>query len=213
MHHAVERFLMDGSACIPRNCTDVGDQLMLLLTSGKRECIKMTVRTFLKQSVAYFGNDLAALRKIYGQVIGKRYQVPLPLTEQLTLVPFKVRKPIGRQGAHGWFVAEHIRGLKRRSKVSTTIDVDGGHDILCLQSLESCEQQLRHVMLVKNHYMALHRHSVIVREAGPSFSYPFTRLFRKEGENGSSMKGWAGVSDDPSEICRHGLTHRPLKIR
>jgi len=131
MHHAVERFLMDGSACIPRNCTDVGDQLMLLLTTGKREFVKMTVRTFLKQSVAYFGNDLAALRKIYGQVIGKRYQVPLPLTEQLTLVPFKVRKPIGQQGAHGWFVAEHIQGLKRRSKVSTTIDVDGGHDILC----------------------------------------------------------------------------------
>lgn len=36
MHHAVERFLMDGSACIPHNCTDVGDQLMLLLTTGKK---------------------------------------------------------------------------------------------------------------------------------------------------------------------------------
>lgn len=162
--HWVERFLIDGSAFVPHNHEGVGDQLIVMLANGEKVQVRMKAQTFLEQVVRFFGSDLVALRKLYGQVIGRRYQVPLPLTAQFTLVPYKVRKPIGRQGAHGWFVAEQIRGLKRKSRVSTTIYLIGKYEITVLQSLESCEQQLRHVLLVQHHYAKLHRKPVTVRE-------------------------------------------------
>lgn len=173
MNDWVERFLSDGCAFVPFNCEGVGDQLTVMLANGEKVSLNLTVRTFLKRCVRYFGNDLTALRQVYGQVIGKRYQIPLPLSIQFTLVPFKVRKPVGVQGAYGWFVAEKIQGLKRQSRVRTVIHLVGNHRVNGQQSLESCEQQLRHVLLVKNHYTTLHKPQAVVREAGSVLPYSF----------------------------------------
>lgn len=175
MEHRVERFIKEGCAFIPRNDDGVGERLILMFKNGETESIQTTVRTYLRHVVRFFGNDLAALRRVYGQVIGKRYQVPLPLTVDMTLVPYKVRRPIGRQGAYGWFMAEEIRGLRRLSRVHTAIYLTGEHEITGLQSLESCEKRLRHVLLVKNHYTMLHGQATVVHEPGFGVCYSVAR--------------------------------------
>lgn len=175
MQHRIERFIKEGCGFIPKNCSGVGERLILMFKNGETESIQTSVRTYLGHIVRFFGNDLVALRRVYGQVIGKRYQVPLPLTVEMTLVPYKVRRPIGRQGAYGWFIAEEICGLKRLSRVNTAIYLTGDHEVIALQSLESCEQRLRHVLLVKNHYTVLHGQATVVREPGLGVSYSVTR--------------------------------------
>lgn len=179
VHHMIERFLIGGSAFVPYNREGTGDQLIVLLANGDKESLNIRAQTFLEQTVRSFGNDLVALRRIYGQAIGRKYYVPLPLTPQFTLVPFKIRKPIGRQGAHGWIVSEQIRSLKYKSSGISTLYLTGNHKVTALQSVESCEQQLRHVLLVQYHYGKLQRRPVVVRES--SFRH---KRFSDETESG-----------------------------
>lgn len=164
----VTQFLRGGSAFVPRNRDGVGDQLMILFASGDEAAIDTTVRTFLKRVVRFFGKDLAEVRKIYGQVIGRKYHVPLPLTKELTLVSFKVRRPIGRQGAYGWFVAERILGIQRVSAATSVIYLPGRHRVTCLQSAESCEERRRHAQMVRQHFVRMHQYP-LTAQAWPPF--------------------------------------------
>lgn len=159
----VKRFLREGSAFVPQNRDGIGDQLMILFTSGDHVAVDTTVRTFLKHVVRFFGNDLVEVRKMYGRVIGRKYHVPLPLTKDLTLVSFKVRRPIGRQGAYGWFVAERILGIQRASEASAVICLPGRREVRCLQSVESCEERQRHAQMVRQYFVRMHEYPLAGR--------------------------------------------------
>lgn len=174
----MERFLLNGCAFIPDNGEGVGEQLNVLLQDGQCVTFNGRAQTFLERTVKHFGGDLVALRKIYGQVIGRKQHIPLPLAESFTLVPYKVRKPIGRQGAYGWLVAEHILSVQRKDRLRTAIYLTGSHEVTSLQSVESCRQQLRHVLLVRQHYGRLYRRPSIVREGdGDALGSVYNRLF------------------------------------
>lgn len=172
----VERFLLSGSAFVPYNRDGVGDQLVVLMANGEKESISMRAQTFLQHLVRSYGSDLTALREIYGRAIGRKYFIPLPLAPQFTLVPFKVRKPIGRQGTQGWIVSERIQGLRRQTDNSSKLFLAGQHKVNVRQSLDSCQQQLRHVLLVQHHYHQLQQR---VRES--YFRYHYQPMPRDDG--------------------------------
>lgn len=170
-YESVERFVLDGCAFVPFNQEGVGDRLSILTVDAMQTRVNVSVDRFLEQTVRFFGSDPVALRKIYGQVIGRKQYIPLPLTPTFTLIPLKVRKPVGRQRAYGWFVAEKIRSVRKKTTISTTIYLYGNHEVTGLQSVESCEQQLRHVLLVQHHYAKLHQKPAAVREPFTYYHY------------------------------------------
>lgn len=155
--HLVSQFLVDGCAFIPENVEGEGDRSFVLLKNGQRHGIDETAPWFLNRLVCFFGYDLTKLREIYARVTGRKYLLPLPLTSELTLLPLKVRVPIGNQAASGWFVAEHIRDMRSLNHIKTELRLNGGHEVTVLWSRESCEAMYRNAALAKAAWRKLHQ--------------------------------------------------------
>lgn len=153
----VDQFLMNGCAFIPENVEGQGDCLAILLLNGERSIIHKSASSFLREVVRSFGNDLAKLRQIYSRATGRKYHIPLPLTNLLTLVPLKTRVAIGKQTVFGWFVAEKIRDLIPLDHGRTEVQLGHAHAVPVLWSLETCEDQYRKAVLAKDTWKRLHQ--------------------------------------------------------
>jgi len=152
----VEQFVLGGVAFLPDNVPGIGEQLHLLLDDGRVEALPVHTHRFLRAVAFYYGNDVEAMRRRYGAAIGRKQLVPLPFTSDWVLVPFKVRRPIGRQVVHGWFVAQHIRRMEPLSPQQTRMELLGKHAVTAHHSWRFCQAQMRHVRLVRDVYEEIH---------------------------------------------------------
>ncbi len=160
---AVEQFVARGQAFMPVNAEGKGDIVKLLFPGGQTYLLDVQARTFLKQILRFFGGDLLSLRKRYGQVIGKKQLIPLPLSRQWTLVPFNMRIPIGRQDRTGWVVAQYVHQIEELSPTVTDIHLEQ-MKIRVYHSRTFCLQQMRSARLVQAEFEEIHRQPDECRE-------------------------------------------------
>ncbi|GAB7387581.1 hypothetical protein BSNK01_14180 [Bacillaceae bacterium] len=151
----IERFIDHGVGFMPVNKSGIGDQVEVLYGDGSREFLETNSLSFLHQLVEMFGYRYSAIKNVYGKAIGRRKNVPLPLTKGWTLVPFKTRRPTGRQNCQGWFVASAIRGIRRETPLVSVLDLPC-HRVTVLSSLETCQAQMNNVILVEHHFRQIH---------------------------------------------------------
>lgn len=151
----VENFIQQGQAIVPVNKEGVGDVVRLVDVDGAELDLDVQAQTFLKHVLAYFGADLVTLRRRYGQVVGKQKMVPLPLSRSFVLVPFNMRKPIGRQSRTGWVVFRRVKGVQEVGEARSEL-VLARYRLVVYHSQAFCLQQLRNARLVQLEYGALH---------------------------------------------------------
>ncbi len=152
----IDRFITDGVAFIPINAAPYGDHIQLLCRDGEIHHVNRTAVSFLQAVVQVFGVDLSTLRKQYGQAIGRKQLIPIPLSRAYTLVPFKTRMPIGNQVTTGWFVAEEIQSFLPDSKMTALIRLVNKQVIKVFHDEDWCLRQMRHVVLAQHRYQHLH---------------------------------------------------------
>lgn len=152
----IERFVHQGVALVPQNIIDIGEGLYLLMDNGDRVLLKLPVTRFLKELAYYYGVDLTALRNMYGQALGRKQLIPLPFAGDWILVPLKVRVPIGKQTAYGWFVPQMVQRVNKTGPRETRLHLVGPHEVLVYHSLEFYHMQMRHVTLVQHRYYQIH---------------------------------------------------------
>ncbi len=159
--NTIEKFVEQGSGFYPRNKEGRGEVLEILWQDGTISSTKIHASSYLKQIVQLFGGDLVNLRKLYGEVIGRKQMVPLPLTYNWVLVPFKMQNPIGRQESIGWFVAQDIVSFRTVGKLLTEIELKRGFHLTCYHSYQFCAQQMRSVTLVLVKFQQLHARRLV----------------------------------------------------
>lgn len=162
-------FFHQGVAFLPHNEEGLGDVLVTYGNRGEREIEKVTVRGYLQQLTRFLGKDLITLRQCYGQAIAKKQMVPLPLAPHWTLIPVYVRKPIGKQQAHGWIVKQAIERIE--GERSMVLHLRGNHQILVYHTYADLRRILREAQLVELHYQLLHQTPDWVKESKEYYLY------------------------------------------
>ncbi|MCF6094953.1 hypothetical protein L1765_13385 [Microaerobacter geothermalis] len=153
----LEDFIMEGVAFIPYYMPSYGESTKFLFEDGSFRVSTVSSRTFLQRIHRFFGMDNMAMKQKLGREIGRKNLIPLPFSRHWTLVPFKVRKPIGNQPAYGWVLSHSILEMKEESRIRTTLLLTGSHQLTVLQSFGSCQSQMRNVKLVEYYFHDLHQ--------------------------------------------------------
>jgi len=144
------------------NCT------CIYTRSGLTYQDKRRLITVLKQIASFYGYELSALRKKYGQLLGCRQNVPLPLNINLVLVPLKMRKPRFEQdGATGYINVCAVKAVEslthtardlhnRETKdAKSLVHLTGGLRLYSYYSTNSTEKRLMSGRLALSHHKLL----------------------------------------------------------
>ncbi|MBY0123310.1 hypothetical protein [Bacillus sp. S/N-304-OC-R1] len=151
----IETFLTSGQAFIPVNLHDKGDCIEMYMKDGSVQALEIQSEQFLKKLLYYFGTSVSANKRRYGKLVGKTKLVPIVLSYGITLIPYLVREPIGRQSRVGWFIARQILGFQKESPHKTSIQLSN-HDISVFHSEKFCFEQLKNARCIELCFGEIH---------------------------------------------------------
>jgi hypothetical protein len=151
----VERFLSAGQAFVPVNAENKGDSVQLYFKDGSIELLDMQSDTFLSKLLYYFGTSVVANRNRYGKLVGKKQLVPIVLSYGITLIPYNVREPIGKQTRIGWFITKEISSFYKKSPHHTLVQLSQ-HEIPVMHSEKFCFEQLKNARCIELCYGEIH---------------------------------------------------------
>jgi hypothetical protein len=147
-------YLNEGiSALLPVYTQGVGDTTQLFNLKGKDRIIHKKLKTVVKTLTSHYSYDLVALRKKYGKLIMQKHKIPLPLHQDLILVPFKVRYPMVKgDPTYGYInyrcIDKHMQ-VDKHSKIILT----NGIEITLLQSYNTTQRNILNAILVTEHFL------------------------------------------------------------
>ena len=151
----VERFLSIGQVFVPVNAVDKGDSVQLYFKDGSSELLDMKCESFLAKLLYYFGTSVSANRNRYGKLVGKKQLVPIVLSYGMTLIPYNVREPIGKQTRIGWFMAKEIVDFHKQTSYHTVVQL-AQHEIGVMHSEKFCFEQLKNARCIELCYGEIH---------------------------------------------------------
>lgn len=151
----VDKFLSLGQAFIPVNIKNQGDSTQLYYQDGTTEILDMQCDLFLSNLLYYFGTSVSTNRKRYGKLVGKKQLVPIVLSYGVTLIPFIVREPIGRQTRVGWLIAKEITNFQKKASHQTSVQFPQ-HEITVMHSEKFCVEQLKNARCIELCYGEIH---------------------------------------------------------
>lgn len=151
----IETFLTSGQAFIPVNQKNKGDAIEIYMKDGSVQIIDIQCESFLKKLLYYFGTSVSANKRRYGKLVGKTKLVPIVLSYGITLVPYIVREPVGRQSRVGWFIAKQILSFTKESPHKTVMQL-ANHKIHILHSEKFCFEQLKNARCIELCFGEIH---------------------------------------------------------
>lgn len=161
-------FFHEGVAFYPSNEEGIGEMLRICKKDGETIFMKHSVQTYLRHLARHFGVDLTSLRQQIGQVLSKKQWLPLTFALHWTLMPVRVRIPIGQQPSYGWVVARAIEEVKE-VEGKLLLFLKGGHKLTILTSEGEFRRMLRNVQLAELHYEITHRPPEWLKEGRDSY--------------------------------------------
>ena len=94
---------------VPIYHKDGGNYTKLIFESDPPILVEKRVQTVVVRFAAFFQKDIRLIRQQAREITGQRSINPLPITLDIILVPFKMRKPIGKDdGAVGYILSNAI---------------------------------------------------------------------------------------------------------
>ncbi|MGZ4031712.1 MAG: hypothetical protein ACXVP5_09125 [Tumebacillaceae bacterium] len=149
-----ENFIGELAMLLPVYVEGGGDMTKVVLRAGTSWLDPRPVPAVLRQIARYFGVDLTAVRERYGDILGRKLHVPIPLAPQLVLMPLKMRTPrIQKDGTTGYIATDVVqRVIPDVESTRCKLEVEGNGRVECLQSSEFAKQQLRNARIVKQFY-------------------------------------------------------------
>jgi len=97
---------------VPIYHKDGGNYTKLIFKSDPPILVEKRVQRVIVRLAAFFQKDIRLIRQQAGEITGQRSMNPLPITLDIILVPFKMRKPIGKDdGAVGYILSSAIERI------------------------------------------------------------------------------------------------------
>ncbi len=149
-----EDFLPDLAALQPVYHRDYGDASYIYLKSGQVILDNRSIRG-VKQALARLkALDQAHLRRLCGQELGHRLNLPLPLSAQLMLVPLKMRQPLTENdSAYGLVNLVAVRKVLSCAEGGSMVLLESGQSLKVLANRETCLTHLGEGTLLHRHFM------------------------------------------------------------
>ncbi len=147
-------YLEEGiSALLPVYAEGVGDTTLLITLEGQKRMIHKKIKSVLKGIVASLSYDIVELRRKYGEILGQKAKIPLPLRHDLVLMPVMVRYPL-IQGDEtlGYINYRLIEQVIREGKHCRVL-LKNGVEIKLLQSYGTTQKNILNAQLVEKHFM------------------------------------------------------------
>ncbi len=120
--------------------------------------VERRLKTVLKNLACYYGADLVALRKKYGEAFGCSHDVPLVLSHDLVLVPQKMRQPLTeKDGATGYVNVCAVKQVVavEEGSFKCSLELEGGKKLPLLFTAAAVEKRLKMGRLAKKYYCYL----------------------------------------------------------
>lgn len=144
--------IMDRGLCClrPKYEGHYGNVTEIITGDGEKCIIYKTLKTILRIICRYYGLDLKTIRTKYGSIVNQKNIVPLPLSHDLVLLPFKMRKPIFiKDGSYGYVNIFYIEDIYEEGN-STKIRLSSGQKITCLNTLKTANDHLNKGKVIIN---------------------------------------------------------------
>lgn len=167
------------AALVPFYDDDGGSSTRLHTRDGDIITDRRTVRWILKKLARELAIDLEALRKIYGEYLSLSQGVPLPFSENMVMVPLKLRRVIGENdGAGGYVNVCAVEGVEESAEddnYKSLVHLKGGGKVFCLFTRRTVDRRLRLGRLARERYLynsSRSRNSFFAREDGGESEVP-----------------------------------------
>lgn len=143
--------LKDISAVIPYYDKNGGNFTKIITKQGEEITDTRRVKTVLGELVKFYALDLTMIRRKYGSFICQRNIVPIPINSEVTLVPFKLRKPLYiKDGSLGYIVLEDIKETLEEQGSNGTIILKNGTKVKTMESKKSCNKHINNGKIIKD---------------------------------------------------------------
>ena len=154
---SVETYIGELALLMPVYVEGGGDMTRIVLSDGRSWLDPRPVAFVLKQVARHFGADLTAVRERYGDILGRRLHVPLPLAPHLVLVPLKMRAPrVAKDGTIGYVNRRLVERVQPGAEpITSALWLKEIGRIECLQSCDFARQQLRNARIAETFYREL----------------------------------------------------------
>ncbi|SFQ19151.1 hypothetical protein [Caldicoprobacter faecalis] len=149
-----ENYLEEGiSALLPVYTEGVGDTTVLITLDGNQRVIHKKIKAVLKGIASSLSYDIVELRRKYGEILGQKVKIPIPLKHDLILMPVVVRQPLvqGDQ-TFGYINLSCIEEVIKEDKYCTVV-LKNGIDIQLLQSYSTTQKNILNAQLVERHFL------------------------------------------------------------
>lgn len=147
-----------------------GDCTKILTGNLKEYHIYKNIRTVVNILAKYKLIDLSQNRKYYGDKLGCKNLVPIPLDKETILTPVKLRKTICKgDSTFGYINVKYIKNIEERDGIGV-INLKGNIKLEALQKISTVEKHIRNGNLVESIY----------RNRNIKYSRQYTELATKQ---------------------------------
>ncbi|MDD3840934.1 MAG: hypothetical protein PHP06_10315 [Clostridia bacterium] len=173
-------YKMGIDALLPIYAKDKGDYTCIILKNGDTKYIDIKTRSALISLSNILCIDLISIRKKYSSIVGQKNRIPIPLSLELILVPFKTRQPvIKNDSCLGYINLINIKCVTRINPTITEISLKSGITIEVLRSISCVKKRLAAAQLTAHHFITNSTSSKLactyLKEYSKEYNQPATK--------------------------------------
>ncbi|NLZ27441.1 MAG: hypothetical protein GX887_00570 [Firmicutes bacterium] len=148
------------AAVVPYYDEEGGNATRVYTIDGSTFADRRTTRWVIRRMARAFAVDLEALRQDYGQYLGISQGVPLPISEDLVMVPLKLRQVIGRNDGAGGYVnicaVQKVEKYPGEGIFKSRIHLTGGKCLPCVFNCKTVERRFCTGEIARERYIRNH---------------------------------------------------------
>jgi len=136
-------------AILPRYEPDGTNGSDILFEDGKRLTHKRKVRMVIKELAGLYQKDLTLIRGHAAQELGQKSMLPIYINPAIVLVPFKTRKPIGKDdGALGYVFESAVLSMDE-ANIGTQIKLKGELLVVVFENIKTAKRHMDNAARVR----------------------------------------------------------------
>ncbi|PKM83702.1 MAG: hypothetical protein CVU88_01610 [Firmicutes bacterium HGW-Firmicutes-13] len=136
-----------------------GNLTKIIKSDGSEVLLNKNIKGVIKRLARLYLVDLSSIVGEYGKILGRTNLIPIPLTQNLILVPLKTIAPLlPGDSAYGYFsftAIKEIKGCQDKENKSKVI-LRNGIKVGIISTQETVLKQLKNAEIVDKHYRIKH---------------------------------------------------------
>ena len=182
MNKLTEQIISTIAAIEPCYGDGGGNATRVYTTNGECFIDRRRLKSVLEAVLRHYDTTLTVMRKKYGDILGCKHNVPLPLGNSMVLFQYKARSPqFMHDGASGYINLFALKDIsdpnpaEKEQGLKSIVHLAGGHQLSSLLSSKKMQERKTDASTALLHYEKVHgvysQYPAMVRESGSHNGY------------------------------------------